>query len=192
MTKKSPTSLETAPSPSSNPPEQHSSKRLLEVVLLFLRLGFTAFGGPVAHIAMMRREMVERRRWLKDEHFMDLVGIVNLIPGPSSTELAIYLGYLRAGWPGLLLGGICFIGPAMLIVMALAWLYVTYGTLPAIGSVLYGIKAVVIAIIAQALWGLRKAVFKKRYSPIFWLALVALYFIGINGLILLVTGGLVY
>src|SRR3989449_11452323 len=95
-----------------------------EVAWLFLKLGTIAFGGPAAHIAMMREEVVRRRRWMSDERFVDLVGITNLIPGPSSTELAIYLGYLRAGWPGLFVAGICFIGPAMLIVLAISWAYV--------------------------------------------------------------------
>ena len=108
---------------------------LAELIGLFLRLGFTAFGGPAAHIAMMRTEVVEHRRWVSEARFVDLIGITDLIPGPSSTELAIYLGYLRAGWLGLLAAGVCFIGPAMLIVLALAWAYVTYGALPqTIGS----------------------------------------------------------
>src|SRR5215472_6144714 len=96
-----------------SPNQQHQTS-LREIALLFLRLGFTAFGGPAAHIAMMREEVVQRRRWMNDERFIDLIGITNLIPGPSSTELAIYLGYLQAGWSGLLISGICFIGPAML------------------------------------------------------------------------------
>ena len=111
------------------------ARRLTEVAGLFLRLGFTAFGGPAAHIAMMREEVVRRRGWISDERFVDLLGITNLIPGPNSTEMAIYLGYLRAGWPGLLIGGICFIGPAMLIVLALAWAYVSYGSLPQVPMV---------------------------------------------------------
>src|SRR5436305_7404468 len=133
-------------------PSRKSS--LGELITLFLRLGFTAFGGPAAHIAMMRDEVVGRRKWMNDERFVDLIGIANLIPGPSSTELAIYLGYLRAGWPGLVVAGVCFITPAMLIVLAFAWLYVRYGTLPQAGWLFYGIKPVVIAIVAQALWGL--------------------------------------
>src|SRR5579883_2564426 len=107
-----------------------SARHLGEVAAVFLRLGFTAFGGPAAHIAMMRQEVVERRKWMSNERFVDLIGVANMIPGPSSTELAIYLGYLRAGWLGLLTAGVCFIGPAMLIVLALAWAYVTYGSLP--------------------------------------------------------------
>jgi chromate transporter len=169
------------------PPQQN---RLAEVAGLFLRLGFTAFGGPAAHIAMMRNEVVQRRKWVSDERFLDLMSIINLIPGPNSTQLAIYLGYLRAGWPGLFLAGICFIGPAMLIVLMLAWLYVHYGTLPQADGFLYGIKPIVVAIIAQALWGLSRSVL-KGFWPIF-LALVALllYILDINSLLLLVGGGL--
>ena len=168
--------------------------RLAEVAGLLLRLGFTAFGGPAAHIAMMRREIVERRKWIDDERFVDLLSVINLIPGPNSTQLAIYLGYLRAGWPGLIVAGICFIGPAMLIVLTLAWLYVRYGSLPQAGWLFYGIKAVVIAIIAQAVWGLcRTAILKKGALPIILALLVlALYLLGINTLILLFGGGLLY
>src|SRR5947209_4663031 len=104
--------------------------KLTEVTLFFLRLGFTAFGGPAAHIAMMRQEVVQHRKWISDERFLDLLSIINLIPGPNSTELAIYLGYVRAGWLGLIIGGVCFIGPAMLIVLVLAWAYTIYGSLP--------------------------------------------------------------
>ncbi len=134
-------------------PPQPRSPQFAEVAIVFLRLGFTAFGGPAAHIAMMRDEVVRRRHWISDERFVDLLGITNLIPGPNSTELAIYLGYVRAGWPGLLVGGVCFIAPAMLIVLVLAWAYVIYGSLPQVGWLFYGIKPVVVAIIAQALWG---------------------------------------
>jgi chromate transporter len=169
-----------------------NGNRLAEVTLLFLRLGFTAFGGPAAHIAMMRTEVVQRRQWISDERFLDLLSVVNLIPGPNSTELAIYLSYLRAGWPGLFVGGICFIGPAMLIVLAFAWLYVRYGSLPQTTWLLYGIKPVVIAIIAQALWGLGRTVMKSVW-PIALAALVfVLYLLGINVLLLLLGGGLLF
>ena len=114
-----PTTATPATPPQSNPPPH----ALREILWLFLRLGFTAFGGPAAHIAMMREEVVRRRQWVSEERFVDLMGVTNVIPGPSSTELAIYLGYLRAGWPGLVVAGVCFIGPAMLIVLALAWGY---------------------------------------------------------------------
>ncbi|HLN62923.1 MAG TPA: chromate transporter, partial [Symbiobacteriaceae bacterium] len=130
------------------------TKRLGEVAGVFLKLGATAFGGPAAHIAMMDEELVRRRKWVDRETFLDLLGATNLIPGPNSTEMAIHLGYLRAGWPGLIVGGACFILPAMLIVLALAYIYQRFGALPQVGWLLYGIKPVILAIVAQALWGL--------------------------------------
>jgi len=127
---------------------------LRELAWLFLKLGTTAFGGPAAHIAMMEDEVVRRRGWLTRAQFLDLLGATNLIPGPNSTELAIHIGHARAGWPGLLVAGACFILPATLIVMALAWVYLHYGRLPQTAGVLYGVKPVVIAVVLQALWGL--------------------------------------
>jgi chromate transporter len=138
---------------------------LRPLALLFLKLGTTAFGGPAAHIALMEDEVVRRRRWLTRETFLDMVGAVNLLPGPSSTELAIYIGYSRAGWPGLVLAGACFILPAMLLVSGLAALYVRFGVLPQVSGVLYGVKPVVIAVVLQALWGLGRASLK---SPGLW------------------------
>jgi chromate transporter len=135
--------------------------RLAELAVLFLRLGFTAFGGPAAHIALMENEIVRRRRWLSSERFLDLLGATNLIPGPSSTELAIFIGYEEAGWPGLVLGGVCFILPAAVMVTVLAWAYVRFGTVPQIAGILYGIKPVVIAVVTQALWGLAPKAIKK-------------------------------
>src|SRR5207245_10194713 len=125
-----------------------------EVAKLFLKLGPIAFGGPAAHIAMMHDEMSLRRRWVSEERFLDLLGAANLIPGPSSTEMAIYLGYERAGWKGLILGGACFILPAMLMVLAIACAYVEFGATPQATWLLYGIKPVIIAVIVQALWRL--------------------------------------
>ncbi len=165
---------------------------LAEVTLFFLRLGFTAFGGPAAHIAMMRQEVVERRKWISDERFLDLLSIINLIPGPNSTEMAIYLGYIRAGWQGLIIGGICFIGPAMLIVLALAWAYATYGSLPQVAWLFYGIKPVVIAIIAQALLGLSRTVLKGVEQIVLAVLVLVLYLFGINVLILLFGGALLF
>jgi chromate transporter len=132
------------------------------VALLFLRLGVTAFGGPAAHIAMMEDEVVRRRRWLTRERFLDLLGAANLIPGPSSTEMAIYIGYTQAGWKGIVLGGACFILPAASITLALAWAYVRFGRLPQVSGILYGVKPVVIAIIVQALWNLGRTAVKTR------------------------------
>jgi len=147
---------------------------LSHVALLFLRLGFTAFGGPAAHIAMMEDEVVRRRHWLTRERFLDLLGAANLIPGPSSTEMAIYIGYTQAGWRGIVLGGACFILPAALITLALAWAYVRFGRLPQITGLLYGVKPVVIAIIVQAIWNLRRAAIKNRIQlAVGILALVA-------------------
>lgn len=163
-----------------------------EVATLFLKLGFTAFGGPAAHIAMMRDEVVRRRRWIGDGRFLDLVGAVNLIPGPNSTQLALYLGYLRAGWPGLLVAGACFIGPAMLIVLTLAWLYVASGSTPQAAWLLYGIKPVVIAIIAQALWGLSKTALRGWLPVVLAAVVCALYLLGFNVLALLFGGAVVF
>lgn len=128
-----------------------------EIAALFLRLGGTAFGGPAAHIALMEDEVVRRRQWLTREEFLDLVGASQLIPGPNSTELAIHIGYARAGWPGLLVAGACFILPAMAIVWLVAWGYVTYGALPQMGGVLAGVRPVVLAVVAQALWGFSRS-----------------------------------
>lgn len=127
---------------------------LAELARLFLRLGATAFGGPAAHIAMMQEEVVKRRRWLSEQSFLDLLGATNLIPGPNSTEMAIHIGWQRRRWWGLLVAGVCFIVPAMLITATIAWLYVRYGTLPETGFVLYGIKPVILAVVVQAILGL--------------------------------------
>lgn len=162
-----------------------------EVARLFLRLGFTAFGGPAAHIAMMREEIVKQRKWIDDQRFLDLLGATNLIPGPNSTELAIHLGYVRAGWRGLIVAGVCFIGPAMLIVMALAALYVQYGTTPAAGWLLYGITPVIMAIILQALWGLTKTAVKGPLTAIVGVAALALYFTVFGNIAILLASGLV-
>jgi chromate transporter len=178
-------SVETTP-PGDRDPSQ--AARLKEVVVLFLRLGFTAFGGPAAHIAMMREEVVQRRNWLDNERFVDLIGIASLIPGPSSTELAIYLGYLRAGPAGLLAAGVCFIAPAMLIVLALAWVYVKYGSLPQVGWLFYGIQPVVVAIITLAIWNLGRTVFKAWLAACVAILVLALYLLGVNVLILLFGG----
>ena len=130
------------------------------------RLGTTALGGPAAHIAMMEDELVRGHRWLSREKFLDLLGASNLIPGPSSSELAIHIGYLLAGRKGLLLAGVCFISPAAVMVAALAWLYVHFGKLPATAAILYGIKPVVIAVILQALWGLGRTALNNCRSKI--------------------------
>jgi len=164
---------------------------LREVTALFLKLGFTAFGGPAAHIGMFRQEFVQRRKWLTDEHFLDLLGATNLIPGPNSTEMAIHLGFLRAGWAGLIAGGAAFTLPAVLIVLVLAWLYVKYGSTPQAGWLLYGVKPVVIAIIVQALWELGRKAVKNALTLAVGVGSVALYFSRVNEVLLLFAGGLV-
>jgi len=169
--------------------EPRSRSSLREVAGLFLRLGATAFGGPAAHVAIMRDEVVLRRRWLSDAEFLDLLGATNLIPGPNSTEMAIHLGLRRAGWRGLVVAGTCFAGPAMLIVLALAALYVRFGRAPEAQWVLDGVKPVVIAIIAHALWGLsRRAVKGWRTAAAGVLALVAAA-LGLNPLAVLFATG---
>jgi chromate transporter len=176
-----------APSESEQPPPNP----LAEVAVLFARLGFTAFGGPAAHIAMMRDEVVSRRRWVTEQQFLDMLGVCNLIPGPTSTEMAIYLGYLRAGWRGLVLGGALFILPAMAIVLAIAWAYVKFGSTPGATALLYGIKPVIIAIILQALWGLGRAAVKSPLLAGMGIAVTALFLLGANPIALLLGGGLV-
>jgi chromate transporter len=130
--------------------------RLGELARLFLKLGVIGFGGPAAHVAMMEDEVVSRRGWLDRQHFLDLIGATNLIPGPNSTEMTMHVGYERAGWPGLVVAGACFILPAVAITGAFAWAYVAYGTLPAVEPFLRGIKPAVIAVILGALWKLGK------------------------------------
>lgn len=161
-----------------------------EVIRLFLRLGFTAFGGPAAHIAMMHDEVVKRRQWMTDQHFLDLVGATNLIPGPNSTEMAIHVGYERAGWRGLIAAGLCFILPAVLIVLALAWVYVEYGSTPQGNALMYGIKPVIIAIVVQALYRLVPTAIKSPLLIAVGLGALALYLFGINELVVLFGGAL--
>ncbi|MGB7575868.1 MAG: chromate efflux transporter [Thermodesulfobacteriota bacterium] len=162
-----------------------------ELALFFLRLGTTAFGGPAAHIAMMEDEVVRRRQWVTREKFLDLLGAANLIPGPSSTEMAIFIGYLCKGWAGFLLGGVCFIAPAMMIVIVLAWAYMRFGNLPQVTWVLYGVKPVVIAIILQALWQLGRTAVKNGFLGALAIIGLILNFLGINILVLLFGTGVI-
>ena len=171
-------------------PTHSLSPRLTQVAILFLKLGITAFGGPAAHIAMMHDETVRRRKWLSEQEFLDLVGATNLIPGPNSTEMAIHLGYLRAGWLGLIVGGLSFILPAMFMVMGLAWAYVQYGTTPQVAWLLYGVKPVVIAIIIQALWNPGQKAIKSRLLAVVGVVVLVAYFLGVNEIFLLFAGGL--
>ncbi len=174
------------------PKESRRDTQLRELVLVFLKLGFTSFGGPAVHIAMMEDEVVRRRRWLTREDFLDLVGAVNLIPGPNSTELAIHLGYRRAGWPGLIAAGICFILPSTFIVTALAWIYVTFGHLPEMKDLLRGMKPVMIAILIQALWRLGKSAMKTRMLRVLGLIAATLNGMGLDELVVLFGAGFLW
>lgn len=164
---------------------------LSDLAFLFLRLGTTAFGGPAAHIAMMEDEVVRRRGWMTHEEFLDLLGATNLIPGPNSTEMAIHIGHRQAGWKGLLVAGISFIFPALLIVTGCAWAYVRYGALPQVSGILYGIKPVIIAIVLQALWSLGRTAIKSRFLAVIGVVGAVLSFLGVHELLVLFGGGLV-
>ena len=153
---------------------------LREVAAFFLKLGFLAYGGAAGHIAMMRRELVDRHKWISEQDFLDLFGIMNLIPGPSSTETVIAMGYWRAGWPALILAGVLFILPAMLMILALSWAYVRYGSLPAAQWILYGVNPIVISIIADALWSLGRAALKNVWLASMAVVALVLYFKGVS------------
>lgn len=160
-----------------------------DIFRLFLLLGTTAFGGPAAHIAMMEEQVVRRRRWLTRAEFLDYVAAAHVMPGPNSTELALHIGHARGGWPGLLVAGLSFILPASAIVGAIAWLYVRFGTMPLTERLLYGVKPVVIAIVAQALWVLgRSALRRPSLAAVFAAALVASA-AGLHELLVLAGGG---
>jgi chromate transporter len=176
--------------PTPSPPDAPRG-RLREVAGVFLRLGVTAFGGPAAHVAMMEDQAVTRRRWLSRERFLDLLGAANLLPGPSSSELAIYLGYARAGWPGLAVGGACFIAPAAVLTGTIAWAYVRYGRLPGVAGVLYGVKPAVIAVVLQAVVRLGRSALKTRLLAVAAVAAAVGAGAGVPPLAVLAGGGLV-
>ncbi|WP_437635017.1 chromate efflux transporter [Sorangium sp. So ce854] len=162
---------------------------LRELALLFLRLGTTAFGGPAAHVAMMEDEVVRRRGWMTREEFLDLYGATNLIPGPSSTELAIHVGHRRAGWAGLLVAGGCFIFPAALITLGFAWGYVRFGAVPEMSALLYGVKPVIIAVVLQALWGLGRAGLRGAPSLVLAALCAGAVLLGLHELAVLAGAG---
>jgi chromate transporter len=171
--------------------ERSSSLRLKELATLFLKLGIIGFGGPNAHIAMMEDEVVKKRQWLTQDHFLDLLGATNLIPGPNSTEMAIHIGYVYGGWLGLIVAGVGFILPAVLITIAFAWAYVTFGTIPQIAFLLYGIKPAVLAIVVDALWRLGKKAIKTRKLWVIAIVVSLLVWFGqVNEIIALLIGGL--
>lgn len=161
-----------------------------ELAKLFSKLGLIAFGGPTAHIAMMQEEVVTKRKWMSEQHFLDLIGATNLIPGPNSTEMAIHIGRERAGWKGLIVAGLCFILPAVFITSFFAWLYKQYGQLPQIQSFIYGIKPAIIAIILAAVYPLAKKSLKTVELGMIGLTALALSLFGFNEIYIMVAAGL--
>jgi chromate transporter len=170
---------------------QSSRGSLGELARLFLKLGFIAFGGPAAHIAMLEDEVVTRRGWLGRQHFLDLVGATNLIPGPNSTEMTMHVGYERAGRKGVFTAGACFILPAVLITGVFAWLYVTYGSLPEVEPFLYGIKPAVIAVILGAVWKLGRTAVKGWRFAVLGLGVAGAVLAGLNEVWALLAGGVI-
>ena len=158
---------------------------------LFLKLGVTAFGGPAAHIAMMEDEVVTRRGWMTRERFLDLIGATNLIPGPNSTEMAIHIGFVRAGIVGLVVAGVSFILPAALLTLGCAWVYDRFQTVPQAEALLYGIKPAVIAVILSAVWRLGKTAAKGPFLIGIGFLVMVLVLFGINEIIALLGGGIV-
>jgi len=165
--------------------------RLRELAALFLKLGVISFGGPAAHIALMETEVVGKKQWLTRQQFLDLLGAANLIPGPTSTEMAINVGYVRAGWAGLGVAGASFILPAALITGAFAWVYVRFGAMTQAVSVLAGIKAAVIAVISIAIWRLGKTAVKSIGLAALGGVALAAFFMGVNPIVILFGGGVV-
>jgi chromate transporter len=180
------------------PPDQSTAERaqeqgsLAEIAREFLRLGFIAFGGPAAHIALMEQRFVRERRWVTREKFLDLVGAVSLLPGPSSTELAIYLGQIRGGLLGLIIAGGAFIFPAAILVIGLAWAYAHFGTVPQVAGVLFGVKPVVVVLIAQAIWALGKTALKSRDLAILAAVVLVLAIFGAPTIALLIGTGVAW
>ncbi|PKH68348.1 chromate transporter [Flavobacterium sp. ALD4] len=167
----------------------NEKQKLKEVAALFLKLGFIGFGGPAAHISMMREEVVVKKKWLEEQHFLDLIGATNLIPGPNSTEMAIHIGHERAGWKGLIVAGICFIVPAVMLTGIFAWLYKDYGQLPEIQPFLYGIKPAIIAIILGAIFPLAKKSLKTVQLGIIGCIVLLLSLLQFNEIMLLFGAG---
>jgi len=164
-------------------------KNLLEVTGVFLKLGMSSFGGPAAHTALMEQELVRKRGWLDHDHFLDLLAATNLVPGPNSTEMAIHIGFLHAGWPGLIAAGSAFILPAFLISLALSWIYVRFGTLPQGQALFYGINPVVIAIILVATYRLGKIALKGKLQVLLGVLAFGAMLLGVNEILVLLGAG---
>lgn len=174
-----------------DPGRQEHRQRLRELALLFLRLGTTAFGGPAAHLAMMEEEVVRRRGWISRQEFLDLLGATNLIPGPNSTEMAIHVGRVRAGMPGLVVAGVSFILPATAMALAIAMAYVRFATLPQVSSFLVGVKPVITVVVLLALWRLGRTAIKSPLLGVLTLGAVVASALGIHELVVLFGGGFI-
>ena len=164
---------------------------LKTLAALFLKIGVTGFGGPAAHIALFRQEFVHKRQWLTEQHFLDLLGATNLIPGPNSTEMAIHIGYEKGGWKGWIVAGFCFIFPAVVLTGILAWLYKDYGSLPEVKPFLYGIQPALIAIILAAIYPMAMTVFKSIWLVLIGLTVLTLSLLGIGEIYLLFGAGFI-
>ena len=164
---------------------------LRDLFRFFFTLGVTAFGGPVAHLAIMQREAVEKRGWMSKNEFLDVIGLLNLIPGPNSTQMTMYFGFRHGGIPGMLVAGLSFIVPAAAITLVLAWVYVTYGALPEAQAVMWGIQPVVIGVIAAAMWRLVPQAIGSWVSRIFFAAAILAALLGVSEFVIILGGGAV-
>lgn len=173
-------------------PYDQMASRIREIAFVFLKLGTIGFGGPAAHIAMMQRELVQKRKWLTESKFLDLIGVTNLIPGPNSTELAIHLGYERGGWKGLITAGVCFIAPAVAITALIAWFYSLYAALPRVAEVIKGTTPAIIAIIIFAIIPLAKTSAKNRLLILIGLLVLILALLGTSEILLMFGSGILY
>ena len=163
--------------------------RLLEVAAVFLQLGATAMGGPAAHIGLMEEVLVRRRGWVTRREFLDLIGAANIIPGPNSTELALFLGHRRAGWRGLLVAGAAFILPAATLSGVLAWAYLRWGALPELRGTLNAVQPVILLVVLQAFWGLATSALKSRLHWLVGIGALTAGALGVHELMLLVAAG---
>ena len=175
-------------SPPNLQPEQKA--KLKDVIRVFLQIGATSFGSPTAHIAMMESEIVRKRQWLTGEHFLELLAATHLVPGPNATEMALHIGYLQAGFAGLLAAGASFILPSFIATLTLAWAYARYGALPQVDAIFYALNPLVLAIVINTLWNLGKSCLKSWQTwLIFGMALTG-SLLGVSELIILFGAGL--
>jgi chromate transporter len=171
--------------------QSSTAERLRALALLFLKLGAISFGGPAAHIALMEDEVVRKRQWVTRQQYLDMLGLTNLIPGPNSTEMAISVGFVRAGWTGLAVAGASFIVPAALLTAAVAWAYVRFGAMPLTASLLAGVKPTVVAIIAIAVWRLGKVSVRNAWLAVLGALALAAFLGQVSPLLILAGGGLI-